>query len=302
MLWLAWTVAALLGVSLVIVLRRGLQRRLELLVRLEELRAELRRACEAAQHAQSAKATFLATMSHELRTPLSPVLSYSEMLQEDAREAGLDEMVDDLGRIHRAGKKLARMIEHMLELAEAESGRMQLFIESFSLPELLEEVRTRSEPLLAARKNELSLQIGRGVDAVRTDRHKLAQTLLLLVENAAKFTKQGRIGVQAVLAPGKVFDGSHGDKILISVADTGIGMSAEETGRIFTPFAQADGSTTRRYGGTGMGLALSRHFCQMMGGEITVTSAEGEGSSFVITLPVDAGAGSQPEPGCDVPA
>ena len=288
MLWVGWIGVLLVSALAVWLHMSAASRERALEARIEQQQQQVRHANEAAQRSGSAKATFLANMSHELRTPLNIVISYSDMLQEDAKDAGQEGMVEDLQRIHRAGHKLLDMINNMLELAEAEAGQLRLMIESFDLGELLDEVERKASQLLEKHGNSLQVNRGERLGGMRSDRHKLQQTLLNLVENATKFTKSGAIVVTVVRVNGENLDGSPGDRILITVADTGIGMSSEQTGRLFTPFSQIDGSTTREYGGTGMGLALSRQSCQLMGGDITVESRAGIGSSFTVILPVHA--------------
>ncbi|HMQ33371.1 MAG TPA: response regulator, partial [Chloroflexaceae bacterium] len=238
----------------------------------------------AAEEATRAKSAFLANMSHELRTPLNAIIGYSEMLQEEAAERGHPDLTADLEKIRTAGKHLLALINDILDLSKIEAGKMELHLERFGLAALLDEVVTTISPLVEKGGNTLELRGDTG-GTVFGDLTKLRQALLNLLSNAAKFTEGGRItlSVDSDLI-GEV------EYLRLRVGDTGIGMSKEQLGRIFREFTQGDASTTRRYGGTGLGLALSRRFCQMMGGDITVASALGQGSTFTIVVPREAGA------------
>jgi signal transduction histidine kinase/DNA-binding response OmpR family regulator len=222
------------------------------------------------------KSAFLASMSHELRTPLNAIIGYSEMLYETAQDEGQDEFLPDLARIRDAGRHLLGLINDILDLSKIEAGKMDLYLEEVDLAGLVEEVRSIVEPLVTANSNRLEIVCPGTLGALYTDRTKLKQSLLNLLSNAGKFTQEGRIKLE--VKPG-------GPEISFIVSDTGIGMTDEQQSRLFQAFSQADASTTRRYGGTGLGLAISKHFCQMLGGDITVESTPGRGSTFTITLP-----------------
>ena len=242
------------------------------------------------------KSEFLANMSHELRTPLNAIIGYSEMLQEDAVDQGAAALVPDLKKIHSAGHHLLQMINAVLDLSKIEAGRMELHLESFELAPLLGELRGVLEPLARKNGNRLDLRCDAGVGRMHTDLTKLRQVLLNLLGNACKFTRDGEVALEV----GTSRD-AGGDVILFSVRDTGIGISEEQLGRLFQDFTQADSGTAREYGGSGLGLALSRRLCRLMGGDIAVTSTPGAGSTFVARLParlgVDANAASAAEPG-----
>ena len=235
------------------------------------------------------KSEFLANMSHELRTPLNAIIGYSEMLQEDAAGLGAAALVPDLKKIHSAGHHLLEMINSVLDLSKIEAGRMEVLLEDFELPALLTEIRTMVEPLARRNQNRLTVDCAEGLSRLRTDWTKLRQVLLNLLSNACKFTHDGEVHLGVVR---EFTDGRNW--IAFRVSDTGIGITAEQIGRLFQDFAQADRGTARLYGGTGLGLALSRRLCRLMGGDIVVTSDSGQGSTFTARLPLDATAASPP--------
>jgi signal transduction histidine kinase/DNA-binding response OmpR family regulator len=222
------------------------------------------------------KSAFLASMSHELRTPLNAIIGYSEMLYETAQDEGQDELLPDLAKIRDAGRHLLGLINDILDLSKIEAGKMELYLEEVDLGALVEEVRSIVEPLAAANVNHLEIVCPRALGTLYTDRTKLKQSLLNLLSNAGKFTRDGRVNLE--VRPGD-------DEIFFIVSDSGIGMNEEQQGRLFQAFSQAEASTARQYGGTGLGLAITKHFCEMLGGTIAVESASGQGSTFTITLP-----------------
>jgi signal transduction histidine kinase/DNA-binding response OmpR family regulator/cob(I)alamin adenosyltransferase len=222
------------------------------------------------------KSAFLASMSHELRTPLNAIIGYSEMLHETAQDEGQDEFLPDLAKIRDAGRHLLGLINDILDLSKIEAGKMDLYLEEVDLAGLVEEVRSIVGPLVAANANRLEIVCLAALGTLYTDRTKLKQSLLNLLSNAGKFTQDGRVKLEVRPA---------GSEISFIVSDTGIGMTEEQQGRLFQAFSQAESSTTRRYGGTGLGLAISKHFCEMLGGRITVESVPGQGSTFTVTLP-----------------
>ncbi len=253
-------------------------------------------ALEAAESANRAKSTFLANMSHELRTPLNAIIGYSEMLQEEAEELGSCESVPDLEKICSAGKHLLSLIDDILDISKIEAGRMDLYLESFDIHNLIESAVATARPLVEKNGNTLEVYCPDNLDTMHADMTKVRQVLLNLLSNAAKFTQNGRIaiGVERIKNEQlKMKNQEESSQILISnseflsfrVADTGIGMTQEQLERVFQPFIQADASTTREYGGTGLGLAISQRFCQMMGGSIEVSSSLGAGTTFTVLLP-----------------
>ncbi|HEX9936228.1 MAG TPA: response regulator [Longimicrobium sp.] len=241
---------------------------------------EVGKAREAAENANRTKSLFLANMSHELRTPLNAILGYSEMLHEEAAERGLDEFGGDLEKIGSAGKHLLALINDILDLSKIEAGKMELFLESFDLPAMIDEVMSTIGPLVQTNANTLKVVLAPDLGAMHADQTKVRQGLFNLLSNAAKFTRGGTITVDAERT---AMDGR--DWIVFRVTDTGIGLSPGQMVKLFQDFTQADASTTRKFGGTGLGLALTRRFCQMMGGDVTVHSVPDEGSVFTIKLP-----------------
>jgi PAS domain S-box-containing protein len=250
---------------------------------------ELLEARHAAETASEAKSQFLASMSHELRTPLNAILGYSEMLQEDAGDAGQEDFVRDLEKIHSAGRHLLTLINDVLDLSKIEAGKMELHLETFEVRPALDSVATTVAPLVEQNANVLRLDLAEDLGAMRADGTRVRQVLLNLLSNASKFTERGTVTLRAErqALPG-------GDQLVFAVTDTGIGMTPEQLGRLFQAFAQAEASTASKYGGTGLGLAISRKFCEMMGGEITVESIPEKGTTFTVRLPADAGQGQEP--------
>jgi signal transduction histidine kinase/CheY-like chemotaxis protein len=237
-----------------------------------------------AEEANQAKSTFLANMSHELRTPMNAIIGYSEMLIEEAEDLEPAEFVPDLQKIQAAGQHLLGLINDVLDLSKIEAGKMTLYLESFDLAATVKDVLATVKPLLAKNGNQLVLHCPADIGTVHADLTKLRQCLLNLLSNASKFTDHGTITLTVQPAS---LAGPSGpiEAIELAVADTGIGMTPEQMGKLFETFSQADSSTTRKYGGTGLGLAISRRFSRLMGGDISVTSSPGEGSTFTITLP-----------------
>jgi signal transduction histidine kinase len=253
---------------------------------LNEIRDKSRQLEIASQH----KSQFLANMSHELRTPLNAIIGYSEILQEDVVDLGQENLIADLKKIESSGRHLLGLINDILDLSKVEAGKMDVFIEDVEIVPLLDEVRAIIVPMLEKNNNSIEFRLVDNLGSMRTDRTKLKQCLLNLLSNGTKFTQNGRLTLDA--------DRFASDKPMVrfAISDTGIGMTEEQLGRLFQAFTQADASTTKKYGGTGLGLAISRNFCQMLGGDITVTSRPGEGSTFTIVLPDSPSVPAQAKP------
>jgi two-component system, NtrC family, sensor kinase len=237
------------------------------------------------------KSEFLANMSHELRTPLNAIIGYSEMLQEDAADLGDEQFTDDLKRINAAGKHLLELINAVLDLSKIEAGKMELYLETFDVATLIRDIAAVIQPLAAKNANHLEIACPETTGTMRADLTKVRQALFNLLSNGCKFTDHGTV----TLAVGREASGDQ-DWLRFSVSDTGIGMTPEQLARLFDAFSQADAATTRKYGGTGLGLALSRRLCRGMGGDVTVESESGRGSTFTIRLPAIVAEAPEPAP------
>lgn len=249
------------------------QRTSELQLRSRQL-AEAR---DAADQANQTKSNFLANMSHELRTPLNAIIGYSEILQEDAADRNDMGTIDDLRKIEGAGRHLLGLINNILDLSKIEAGRMDVFLETVDIQAVVNEALSIVKPLADKNGNAVEVICPGHIGSFRSDQTKVKQMLLNLMSNANKFTSNGTLTLKV--------SREAGSQVCFRVSDTGIGMTEEQLGRLFQAFSQADASTTKCFGGTGLGLAITRHFCTMLGGNVSVESTPGVGSTFTITLP-----------------
>ncbi len=244
---------------------------------------ELRRAKTAAEEASRSKSQFLANMSHELRTPLNAIIGYSELLREEAEEEGHTHFVGDLNKIAKAGKHLLELINSVLDITKIEAGKMELYVETFDAAAMLRDVGATVAPVVERNGNRFVVEAAADLGEIRTDMTKVRQSLFNLLSNAGKFTENGTVRLTGERT--RAEDGP--EHLLFHVSDTGIGMTEAQCAKIFEAFTQADSSTTRQYGGTGLGLTITREFCHLVGGEVSVKSQPGSGSTFTLRLPVD---------------
>jgi signal transduction histidine kinase len=244
----------------------------------------LRLATEEAELAGAAKAEFLAKMSHELRTPLNAVIGYSQILLEDAEDEGDSETTADLNKIHNAGQHLLKLVNEVLDLSKIEAGKMELDLEEADLGELLGEIVHAARPAAEKRGNEILYIIAPNLGTALCDAAKFRNMTGQLLDNAVKFTHNGKVELVAERQFGR-----SSDDLVIHIVDTGIGIASDQIANLFEKFTVADDSSTSKYGGTGLGLALSQKLCKLMGGEIFVESEFGKGSRFTVRVPLLTG-------------
>ncbi|MDA9149479.1 Cache 3/Cache 2 fusion domain-containing protein [Synechococcus sp. AH-229-G18] len=260
--------------------------------RLAKALAEGNKARLQSEEANKAKSAFLANMSHELRTPMNAIIGYSEILIEECEEMEPDEIEQDLEKILSSAKHLLGLINDVLDLSKVEAGKMSIYLEPVHLRGFMNDVIVTMKPLADKNNNKLVVDMdGLNDDYITTDVTRLKQIILNLSSNACKFTHEGVVSISLKL--NQVFEAKH--LLVVAIRDSGIGMTDQQMNRLFEDFSQADVSTTREYGGTGLGLSLSRRFCRMMGGDITVESVKDQGSIFTVSLPVDVVSSSSQE-------
>ena len=238
---------------------------------------ELQIAMEKARSASQAKTDFLAKVSHELRTPLNAIIGYSEMLIEESEDDGLETYTDDLTKIHSSGEHLLTLINDILDISKIEAGKMDLYLEDFKLKDFISQVISTAQPLVEKNRNKMVVELDDSIGTLRNDETKLRQVLLNLLSNAAKFTEGGVIKLKISKAARS--------SVKFELSDTGIGMTPKQLKNVFEEFMQAETSTSKKYGGTGLGLPISKKITEMMDGKIEIISKVGEGTTFTITIP-----------------
>ncbi len=244
-----------------------------------ENKSLLKDATEAYEHSEAAsiaKSSFLANMSHELRTPLNVIIGYSEIIYDNAKDVHLELIPNDASKITKAGKHLLSLINNVLDLSKIESGKTDVYIEDINMYLLLNEIKSTTENLIAKNKNNLIFELPEDIGTIKSDGTKLRQILINIIGNAAKFTEHGEVAIKISAAS---------ENIKLSISDTGIGMNEEQLKKLTLPFMQADISTTRKYGGTGLGMSLTEHLAELLGIEIKIKSIPGKGTRFDLTIP-----------------
>ena len=255
----------------------SIKRSIALMVENKQLLNDVTDAFSKTAAASQAKSNFLANMSHELRTPLNAVIGYSEIIYDNANDKDFDSIPKDAEKITKAGKHLLALINNVLDLSKIESGKMDVYIEDINLYHLLLETKATTDAIISKNKNNFVFEVPENISIIKSDSTKLRQILLNILSNAAKFTSNGVITVKAI---------SHTDNIELLISDTGIGMTDKQLADLTTSFTQADISTTRKYGGTGLGMNLTEHLTQLLGIEMKVSSTIDKGTRFVLTIPL----------------
>jgi signal transduction histidine kinase/CheY-like chemotaxis protein/putative methionine-R-sulfoxide reductase with GAF domain len=261
----------------------GLARQTSIAVQNAKLFEEAQEARSAAEQANQAKSTFLANMSHELRTPLNAIIGFTRIVKRKAQGKLPEQQIDNLGKVLTSAEHLLGLINTILDIAKIEAGQTEVTPREFEAAQLIQVCLTTVQPLIRPGV-EMAMDVDASLPPVYSDQDKIKQILLNLLSNAAKFTREGSVTVRA---------GRQSGRLIIDVIDSGIGMNEHVLARVFDEFQQADTSTTREYGGTGLGLSISKHLAQLLGGDLTATSVEGQGSTFTLSIPFDVGLGGQ---------
>tara|TARA_Y100000758_G_scaffold47896_1_gene30745 strand:- start:773 stop:2266 length:1494 start_codon:yes stop_codon:yes gene_type:complete len=244
---------------------------------ISQMQKDMQIKMEKARSASEAKSDFLAKISHELRTPLNAIIGYSEMLMEDASDDGLDAFVEDLDKIHSSGTHLLTLINDLLDISKIEAGKMELHLEDFKLKDMILLIEATTKPLLDKNSNKFVVKIDKSIETMKNDETKLKQVLLNMISNSSKFTKEGKVSL--------IISEEAKNRIKFEISDTGIGMTENQLENVFEEFTQAETSTSKDYGGTGLGLPICKKLTELMGGKIEVQSKIGEGTTFSITVP-----------------
>ncbi len=244
---------------------------------ISQMQKDMQIKMEKARSASEAKSDFLAKISHELRTPLNAIIGYSEMLMEDASDEGLDTFVEDLDKIHSSGTHLLTLINDLLDISKIEAGKMELHLEDFKLKDLISLIEATTKPLLDKNSNKFVVKIDKSIETMKNDETKLKQVLLNMISNSSKFTKEGTVSL--------TISEEAKNRIKFELSDTGIGMTENQLENVFEEFTQAETSTSKDYGGTGLGLPICKKITELMGGKIEVQSKIGEGTTFSIIIP-----------------
>jgi signal transduction histidine kinase len=244
---------------------------------ISQMQKDMQIRMEKARSASEAKSDFLAKVSHELRTPLNAIIGYSEMLMEEASDDGLDTYVDDLDKIHSSGTHLLTLINDLLDISKIEAGKMELYIEEFELPALISLIEATTKPLVEKNDNEFAVKFDGVIGTMKNDETKLKQVLLNMISNSSKFTKDGKVTL--------TISEEARNMVKFELSDTGIGMTEDQLENVFEEFTQAETSTSKDYGGTGLGLPICKKITKLMGGRIDVQSKIGEGTTFSIIVP-----------------
>jgi signal transduction histidine kinase len=244
---------------------------------ISQMQKDMQIKMEKARSASEAKSDFLAKISHELRTPLNAIIGYSEMLMDDASDDGLDAFVEDLDKIHSSGTHLLTLINDLLDISKIEAGKMELHLEDFKLKDMISLIEATTKPLLDKNSNKFVVKIDESIETMKNDETKLKQVLLNMISNSSKFTKEGKVSL--------IISEEAKNRIKFEISDTGIGMTENQLENVFEEFTQAETSTSKDYGGTGLGLPICKKLTELMGGKIEVQSKIGEGTTFSITVP-----------------